>query len=69
MFWRGCFSCTQGSFEKALQYINSHNAIQLSMQEAKHYINTAQESINAFSDSLYKTILIDFINASVERQV
>lgn len=69
-FWKECFSSTdtQGNFDKALQYIKNHNAIQLSMEEAKHYINAAQENLSIFPDSLCKTILINFTNASVKRQ-
>ncbi|MGL9725561.1 MAG: polyprenyl synthetase family protein [Wolbachia sp.] len=68
-FWEKCFSSARHNFDQALHYINCHNAIQLSMERAKHYINIAQGNINIFSDSFYKITLIDFLNASIERQV
>ncbi|WP_143689451.1 polyprenyl synthetase family protein [Wolbachia endosymbiont of Nilaparvata lugens] len=67
-FWEKSFSSARHNFDQALQYINHHNTIHVSMEEAKHYINMAQSNIDTFSDSLYKTALIDFLNASIERQ-
>ncbi|NSX83728.1 polyprenyl synthetase family protein, partial [Wolbachia endosymbiont of Atemnus politus] len=67
-FWEKCFSLTEHDFDQALYYINHHNAIQLSIEKARHYVNMAQNNISTFSDSPCKTALIDFLNASVERQ-
>ncbi|MDR2831791.1 MAG: polyprenyl synthetase family protein [Rickettsiales bacterium] len=68
-FWKKCFSSAERNFDQALHYINHHNAIQLSMEKARHYVNMAQDNLSTFSDSPYKTALIDFLNASIERQV
>lgn len=68
-FWEKCFSSARHNFDQALHYINHHNAIQLSMEKARHYINMAQNDISTFSDSFYKTTLIDFLNASIERRM
>ncbi|QOD38268.1 polyprenyl synthetase family protein [Candidatus Wolbachia massiliensis] len=68
-FWEKCFSSAERSFERALHYINHHNAIQLSIEKARYYVNMAQDNISTFSDSPYKTVLIDFLNSSIERQV
>ncbi|AAW71120.1 polyprenyl synthetase family protein [Wolbachia endosymbiont of Brugia malayi] len=67
-FWEKCFSLAERNFDQALHYINHHNAIQLSIEKARHYVNMAQNNINTFSDSSYKIALIDFLNASIERQ-
>ncbi|WP_395463149.1 polyprenyl synthetase family protein [Wolbachia endosymbiont of Cantharis cryptica] len=67
-FWEKCFSLAERNFDQALHYINHHNAIQLSIEKAKHYVNMALNNISTFSDSPYKTALIDFLNASIERQ-
>ncbi|OWZ25405.1 polyprenyl synthetase family protein [Wolbachia endosymbiont of Wuchereria bancrofti] len=67
-FWKKCFSLAERNFDQALHYINHHNAIQLSIEKARHYVNMAQNNINTFSDSSYKIALIDFLNASIERQ-
>ncbi|MDD9332037.1 MAG: polyprenyl synthetase family protein [Wolbachia sp.] len=68
-FWQKCFSSTERDFDQALHYIKKHNAIQLSIEKAKSYINMAQSDISTFSDSPYKTVLIDFLSASIERQM
>ncbi|WP_341814305.1 MULTISPECIES: polyprenyl synthetase family protein [unclassified Wolbachia] len=68
-FWEKCFSSARHNFDQALHYINHHNAIQLSMEKARYYINMAQNDISTFSDSFYKITLIDFLNASIERQM
>jgi octaprenyl-diphosphate synthase len=66
-FWQKCFSSAERDFDQAMRYINNHNGVQLSIEEAKHYINAAQNSISTFSDSLYKNALVDFLNVSIER--
>ncbi len=67
-FWEKCFSSTERDFDQALYYINHHNAVELSIEKARHYISIAQNNISTFSDSPYKTALINFLNASIERQ-
>ncbi|QKX03222.1 polyprenyl synthetase family protein [Wolbachia endosymbiont of Litomosoides sigmodontis] len=67
-FWKKCFSLAECNFDQALHYINNHNAIQLSIEKARHYVNMAQNDINTFPNSSYKIALIDFLNASIERQ-
>ncbi|WP_168464078.1 polyprenyl synthetase family protein [Wolbachia endosymbiont of Ctenocephalides felis wCfeT] len=66
-FWQECFSSIniERDFNQALRYIEYHNAIQLSMEKAKHYIDAAQSNI---IDSPYKTVLINFLNESIERR-
>lgn len=68
-FWQKSFSSNEHNFDQALHYITKHNAIELSIEKAKHYVNIAQNNISTFADSLYKNILIDFLNASIERQM
>lgn len=68
-FWQKCFSSNEHDFDQALHYIEKHNAIRLSIEKAKHYINIAKSNISTFADSVYKSILIDFLNASIERQM
>lgn len=68
-FWIKCFSSADRNFDQAMGYINKHNAIQLSIEKAKHYINTAQNSISTFSDSLCKNALIDFLSLNIERRM
>lgn len=68
-FWQKCFSSNDNDFDQALHYIEKHNAIRLSIEKAKHYINIAKSNISTFADSVYKSILIDFLNASIERQM
>ncbi|WFW29711.1 MAG: polyprenyl synthetase family protein [Wolbachia endosymbiont of Menacanthus eurysternus] len=67
-FWEKCFSSTERNFDRALHYIIHHNAIELSIENAKHYINIALDNINIFSDSPYKTALTDFLKKSIKRQ-
>ncbi|MGL9717486.1 MAG: polyprenyl synthetase family protein [Wolbachia sp.] len=67
-FWEKCFSSDERDFDQALHYINQHNAIQLSIEKARHYVNMAQNNIRTFPNSPHKTALIDFLNASIERQ-
>lgn len=68
-FWEKCFSSAEHNFDQALHYISHHNAIELSIKNARHYVNMALNDISTFSDSPYKTALIDFLNTSIERQV
>jgi Geranylgeranyl pyrophosphate synthase len=68
-FWEKCFSSAERSFDQALHYISHHIAIELSIKNARHYVNMALNDISAFSDSPYITALIDFLNTSIERQV
>jgi octaprenyl-diphosphate synthase len=67
-FREKCFSSAERNFDQALHYINHRNAIQLYIEKARHYVNMAQNNISTFSDSPYKTALIDFLKASTERQ-
>ncbi|WCR57602.1 polyprenyl synthetase family protein [Wolbachia endosymbiont of Ctenocephalides felis wCfeJ] len=67
-FWENCFSLAERDFNQALYYINHHNAIQLSIEKARHYANVAQDNISTFSDSPCKTALVNFLNTSIERQ-
>ncbi|MGL9732848.1 MAG: polyprenyl synthetase family protein [Wolbachia sp.] len=68
-FWEKCFSSTERNFDQALHYISHHNAIEHSIKNARHYVNMALNDISTFSDSPYKTALINFLNTSIERQV
>nr|CAH7715412.1 unnamed protein product [Callosobruchus chinensis] len=68
-FWEKCFSSARHNSDQALHYINHHNAIQFSMEKARYFINMAQNEISTFFDSFYKITLIDFLNASIERQM
>ncbi len=68
-FWEKCFSSARHNFDQALHYINHHNAIQFFMEKARYFINMAQNEISTFFDSFYKITLIDFLNASIERQM
>ncbi|MGL9761480.1 MAG: polyprenyl synthetase family protein [Wolbachia sp.] len=68
-FWEKCFSSAEHNFDQALHYINHHNAIELSIKNARHYVNMALNDISTFSDSPYKTALIAFLNTRIERQV
>ncbi|MDM8334846.1 polyprenyl synthetase family protein [Wolbachia pipientis] len=67
-FWEKCFSSVGSNFDQALHYINRQNAVQLSIEKARYYVNMALDNISDFSDSLYKTALTDFLNASIARQ-
>lgn len=67
-FWEKCFSSAERNFDQALHYISHHNAIELSIKNARYYVNMALNDISTFSDSPYKTALIDFLNTSIERQ-
>ncbi|MCV3769584.1 MAG: polyprenyl synthetase family protein, partial [Wolbachia pipientis] len=66
-FWEKCFSSAERDFDQALYYINYHNAVKFSIEKAMHYISMAQNNISTFSDSSYKTALIDFLNASIRK--
>ncbi|MCA4773998.1 polyprenyl synthetase family protein [Wolbachia endosymbiont of Mansonella perstans] len=68
-FWEKCFSSAERNFDQALCYISHHNAVELSIKNARHYVTMALNDISTFSDSPYKTALIDFLNTSIERQV
>ncbi|QKX01539.1 polyprenyl synthetase family protein [Wolbachia endosymbiont of Cruorifilaria tuberocauda] len=63
-FWEKCFSSSKRDFDQALYYINQHDAIELSIEEAKHYINIALDNISIFPDSPCKTALINLLNVS-----
>ncbi|WP_253299947.1 polyprenyl synthetase family protein [Wolbachia endosymbiont of Chironomus riparius] len=68
-FWQRSFSSTKRDFNQALYYINKSNAIQLSIEQAKYYVNIAKSSISTFTDSIYKIVLTNFLNASIEREM
>ncbi|MDG7056313.1 MAG: polyprenyl synthetase family protein [Wolbachia endosymbiont of Meromenopon meropis] len=67
-FWEKCFSSVEHNFGQALHYISHHNAIELSMKNARRHIKMALSDISVFSDSPYKTALTDFVNTIIERQ-
>ncbi|MDN5248071.1 MAG: polyprenyl synthetase family protein [Wolbachia endosymbiont of Tyrophagus putrescentiae] len=68
-FWQSSFSSSERNFDQALYYIKKHNAVQLSIETARRYADEAKANISTFADSLCKNILIDLLDASIERLV
>ncbi|UWI82957.1 polyprenyl synthetase family protein [Wolbachia endosymbiont of Howardula sp.] len=67
-FWKEYFYSNERNFDQAWKYIAQHHAIYLSIQKAQYYLNIAQDNLNDFPHSLYKSALITFIKSSINRE-
>ncbi len=59
-FWNRSFISNERNLSRALNYIQKYDAILLSVEEAKRYVQMAQADLTAFSSS--KDALIDFLD-------
>lgn len=70
MFWyKTIVDLEQESFdlEKAIELINKYDSINISIEQAKYYINNSCEALKIFPNSLIKSALIDFSQNSLQR--
>lgn len=70
-FWQSSFNAVEScsDLQKAISYIESHKAIELAKEKAESYIKIAKESLNIFSNSIYKTTLIGLLDFTLHRKL
>lgn len=70
-FWQNSFSAKEenySDFQKAISYIESHEAIKLAKEKAESFIKTAKASLDIFPNSTHKTALINLLDFSLYRK-
>jgi octaprenyl-diphosphate synthase len=58
-FWNKCFTSNERNLHQALNYIKKYDAIALSIEEAKYYVQMARTNIIAFSNKASLTSFLD----------
>ncbi|MCF8466705.1 MAG: polyprenyl synthetase family protein, partial [Sneathiella sp.] len=58
---------TDGDLEKALEIIRKHNALDDTIERARHYGAMAKDALGIFEDSEIKAALLEAVDFSIER--